>query len=229
MWMRPPGAQALEKIVTSARPSADPTQTAPAGQRPNDLEGLDRPVRDLFERIAGPAARHTPNLAGIGAALVDLASDVDYLSTWVERLGDVSGSVPIHAPVRGPRLMLVHRRSGQMGAVHDHATWVAISPIVGLETHRRYRIVGQGSTARPELAEELALEPSGVATLLPPDDLHDHGHLVGRGAPAYILIMTGDDQRRYVRQEWDLATGRHRVLRPGDGGRWLADEPMPDA
>ena len=114
-----------------------------------------------------------------------------------------------------------------MGAVHDHATWVAISPIVGLETHRRYRIVGVGQSARPEVAEALSMEPSNVATLLPPDDLHDHGHLAGHGLPAYVLIMTGDDQRRYTRNEWDLATGRHRILRPGDPGRWLASQPMP--
>jgi predicted metal-dependent enzyme (double-stranded beta helix superfamily) len=193
------------------------------------LEGLDGPVRTLFERIAGPAAAADPDLTSIGAALVDLAADLDYVSRWVERVGDVSGALPIHAPARGPRLLIVHRGDGQMGAVHDHATWVAISPIVGLETHRRYRIVGTGPDARPEVAETLALAPSDVATLLPPDDIHDHGHVSGRGAPAYVLIMTGDDQTRFARNEWDLATGRQRTLLPGDGGRWLASQPMPEA
>ena len=191
------------------------------------LAALDGPVRTLFERIARPAAASTPDLAMIGSALVDLAGDLDYLAGWIERRGDVSGSLPIYAPERGPRLMIVHRREGQMGAVHDHGTWVALSPIVGLETHRRYRVVGRGEEARPELAETLELEAPSSATLLPPDDLHDHGHLAGRGTPAYVLILTGDDQRRYTRNEWDLGTGRHRVLRPGDGGRWLASEPMP--
>lgn len=193
------------------------------------LAGLDGPVRTLFERIAGPAAARNPDLASIGAALVDLATDLGYLARWVERLGDESGALPIHAPARGPRLMIVHRREGQMGAVHDHATWVAVSPIIGLETHRRYRIVGDGPRARPEVNEELALEPLDIATLLPPHDLHDHGHLAGHGRPAYVLIMTGDDQTRFERNEWDLATGRHRILRPGDAGRWLATQPMPDA
>ena len=190
---------------------------------------LDGPVRTLFERIAGPAAASTPDLASIGSALVHLASDVDYLAPWIDRLGDDSGVLRMHAPARGPRLMLVHRRDGQMGAIHDHATWVAISPIVGLETHRRYRIVGDGHTARPEVAEELALAPLDLATLLPPDDLHDHGHLAGHGRPAYVLIMTGDDQTQFERNEWDLATGRHRILRRSDPGRWLAGEPMPGA
>ena len=194
-----------------------------------ELAGLDEPVRAFFERIAGPAAAASPELATIGAALLDLATDVDYLAPWVARLGDTSGVLRIHAPERGPRLMIVHRREGEMGAVHDHATWVAISPIVGLETHRRYRVVGEGPAAHPEVAETLALEPATFTTLLPPDDLHDHGHLAGHGRPAYVLIMTGDDQTRFSRNEWDLATGRHRVLAPGDAGRWLAAEPMPAA
>jgi len=191
------------------------------------LTGLDGPVRTLFERIAGPAAAADPDLVAIGAALVDLAADLDYVTRWVERRGDVSGGLPIHAPERGPRLMIGHRRAGEMGAVHDHGTWVALTPIVGLETHRHYRLAGDGETARPELAELLVLEPSSVATLLPPDDLHDHGHITGRGTPAYVLIMTGDDQTRFSRTEWDLATGRRRILLPGDGGRWLASDPMP--
>ena len=193
------------------------------------LELIDAPVRRLFERIAGPAAAATPDLAAIGTALVDLARDLEYLQAWVARLGDTSGGVPIHAPARGPRLTLVHRGEGQMGAIHDHGTWVAISPILGLETHRRYRVVGEDAAARPEVVEALGLQASDVATLLPPDDLHDHGHLVGRGAPAYVLIMTGDDQTRFRRNEWDATTGRHRFLEPGDGGRFLASQPMPRA
>jgi predicted metal-dependent enzyme (double-stranded beta helix superfamily) len=193
------------------------------------LSWTDAPVRQLFGRIAGPAAAALPDLMAIGAALVDLARDVDYLASWVARLGDQGGALPIHAPERGPRLLLVHRREGQLGAIHDHATWVAISPIVGLEMHRRYRVIGEGRAARPEVVEARALQPSDVATLLPPDDLHDHGHLAGNGVPAYVLIMTGDDQTRFRRNEWDLETGRHRILERGDGGRWLASQPMPDA
>ena len=136
---------------------AGPARTSQA------LAGLDEPVRRLFERIAAPAAAATVDLPSIGTALVELAADVDYLGRWVERLGDTSGALPIHAPPRGPRLMIVHRREGEMGAIHDHATWVAISPIVGLETHRRYRIVGDGPAAHPELAETLSMEPSDVA------------------------------------------------------------------
>jgi len=217
-------------------PSGRPFRVDEIGAGRSGAEPADEPVRALFARIAGPAGRPTPDLAAIGAALIDLASDLDYLGPWVGRLGDIDGGLPIHAPARGPRLMIVHRSAGKMSAIHDHGTWVAISPIVGLETHRRWRVVGGGAgpdepgePGRIELAEALALEPAHAATLLPPDDLHDHGHLAGSGRPAHVLILLGDDQTRYTRNEWDLATGRHRVLVPGDPGRWLAAEAMPDA
>ena len=189
---------------------------------------LDAPVRTLFERVAA-AAGPTPDLPTIGAALVDLARDLDYLRPWVERLGDRSGAIPIHDPAQGPRVTLVHRTEGQMSAVHDHGTWVAIAPITGLETHRRWRVHRRdGASPTIELEEQLDLTGGEVATLLPPDDVHDHGHLTGNGSPAHILVLLGDLQTRNTRNEWDLATGRHRVLVPGDGGRWIASEPFPD-
>jgi len=92
---------------------------------------LDAPLRSLFERVAA-ADGPTPDLQAIGAALIDLARDMDYLGTWVARLGDRSGAIPIHDPAEGPRVTLVHRTEGQMSAVHDHGTWVAIAPITGL-------------------------------------------------------------------------------------------------
>jgi predicted metal-dependent enzyme (double-stranded beta helix superfamily) len=194
-----------------------------------NLAGIDGPVRLLLERIAGPAAAEAPDLKAIGAAIADLAADLDYMMLWVRRLGDEAGSLPIHAPTRGPRLSLVHRPEGQMSALHDHGTWVAISPIIGREMHRRYRVDSKDPTALPQLVEVRALEAADVVTLLPPDDVHDHGHVAGQGPPAHVLILTGDDQTRFARHEWDPATGRHRVLNPGEAGRRLASEPMPDA
>src|SRR5688500_8928138 len=99
----------------------------------------DEPIRTLLERIAAPAAAPTPDLAAIGAALVELAKDTDYLVRWIERLEGRAGGLAIHAPDRGPRLQLVHRPEGEMSAVHDHGTWIAIATITGIETHRRYR------------------------------------------------------------------------------------------
>jgi hypothetical protein len=80
----------------------------------------DAPVRELLEAIAGPASRDRPDLAAIGDALVALAGDTAYLARWIDELGDRSGMVRLHAPERGPRLMLVHRLTGQVGAIHDH-------------------------------------------------------------------------------------------------------------
>jgi predicted metal-dependent enzyme (double-stranded beta helix superfamily) len=205
-------------MTAQARPTTNPDDS---------LATLDEPVRLLLAAIPALTAAGSPDLAAIGAALVRLAGESDYLARWVERLGDVNGSLAIHAPARGPRLSIVHRREGQMGAVHDHGTWVALAPIVGLETHRRYRVVGAGTSARPEVAETHEVAPKASVTLLPPDDLHDHGHVTGRGSPAYVLILTGDDQAQFTRNEWDVATGRHRLLLPGDRGRWLASDPMP--
>jgi predicted metal-dependent enzyme (double-stranded beta helix superfamily) len=190
------------------------------------MNAIDDPVRELLERIAAPAARTVPDLVAIGAALTELAADTDYVTPWAERLGDRNDRLPILAPPRGPRLTMVHRRAGYLSAVHDHGVWVALSPISGLETHRRYRLTGSPDS-QLEIAEVTELATAQVATLLPPDDIHDHGHLAGHGAPAYVLILAGDDQTRFERREWDPATGLHRVLPPGEPGRWLASDPWP--
>jgi predicted metal-dependent enzyme (double-stranded beta helix superfamily) len=188
---------------------------------------VDRPVRALLEAIAGPAAGDVPDMAAIGSALAAFAGDIEYLQRWVERLDPDGGGLAIHAPVRGPRLLLVRRPEGEMGPVHDHRVWVALAAVNGLETHRQYRRDAADDATMPALAETLGLGAGDVVTMLPPDDIHDHGHLAGHGQPAHVLVMTGDDQRRYPRNEWDLASARHRVLVPGDGGRFLASDPMP--
>lgn len=193
----------------------------------SDEMPVDTPVRALLKRIAAPAAAVTPDLRSIGAALADFASDVDYLQRWIDRISSDGGAQSIHAPERGPRLQIVHRPTGAMGPIHDHGVWVALAAITGIEHHRRYRQVEPDRSAMPELVDAIDLAACDVVTMLPPDDIHDHGHLPDHGRPAYILVITGDDQRRYERNEWDLATGRHRVLRPGEGGRFLATDPWP--
>ncbi len=115
-----------------------------------------------------------------------------------------------------------------MGAIHDHGCWVGLAPITGIETHRRFRVAaGRDELARLELAADQVLGPGEAVTMLTPEAIHAHGHADGSGDPAYVLIMTGDDQRLYRRTEWDSATGHARVLEPGDGGRWLDSQPWP--
>jgi len=190
---------------------------------------LRPPIRELFDLVDESTRGASPDLAAIGSGLSSRAAEATTFEPWIARLGDRSAAIPIHAPSRGPRLVLVHRLEGQMSAVHDHGTWVAISPIRGIETHRQWRVRRDGATApRVELSDDRALADAEVATLLPPDDVHDHGHLLGRGDPAYVLILLGDDQTYLTRNEWDVATGRHRILQPGDGGRWVSTEPFPD-
>jgi hypothetical protein len=52
------------------------------------------------------------------------------------------------------------------------------------------------------LAEERALH-SGVMTLIPPDDVHNHGHVPGSGPSPSSLILLGDDMLLFERQEYD--------------------------
>lgn len=191
-----------------------------------DLTGVDAPLRALFEVVAEADRPGDPDMAAIGRAMVQLARDHDHLMPRIAELGDTTGILRLLVPERGPRLMLVHRREGEVSAVHDHGCWVAIAPIVGVETHRLYRVIGSAEQERLERISEQALGHGDAATIVPPNDLHDHGHLVGKGDAAYVLIMTGDDQNRFVRQEWDLATGRRKVLPVGVRGRFLDSEPF---
>lgn len=183
---------------------------------------LDAPVRRLFERLEPLAAAPAPDLNAIGRLLAGLAEDHEYMAHHIAVLGGRSGARALVAPETGPRLMLVHRREGEMGAVHSHRVWVALAPTSGVETHRRYRVQRANGQARVEVAEERHLEPGESATLLPPDDIHAHGHARGVGEAAYVLILAGDNQVRFEREQYDPATGAVRVLPPGDPGDWLA-------
>ncbi len=191
---------------------------------------LDGPVRGFFERLEPlvpptPAPSAAPDMDRIARLLVELSRDTDYFAHHIAAAPE-SGSRPIHIPDRGPRLMLVHRPEGVMGAVHSHSVWVAMAPITGTETHRRYDVVERRDDghATLDLAEERQLHARAgdSATLTPPHDVHAHGHVAGVGDPAYVLILTGDDQTRYERQEYDLGAGTWRTLAPGERGRWTA-------
>jgi hypothetical protein len=108
---------------------------------------MEGPVRDLLDGIAPYADLPAPDLTRIGDALVDFSNDHDYLTARIERIRDVSGPIGLHVPEEGPRLLLAHRNEGEMSPVHDHGVWVALAPVVGIETHRRFRpMPGPGST-----------------------------------------------------------------------------------
>jgi hypothetical protein len=73
--------------------------------------------------------------------------------------------------------------------------------------------------AELRLADDLAMHPGDVATLTPPGDIHNHGHVLGTGPSPYSLILPGDDMYLFERQEYDPEQGTWRTLTPGDPGR----------
>src|SRR5439155_22600824 len=75
--------------------------------------------------------------------------------------------------------------------------------------------------AGPELrlADERALVHGDVATLVPPRDVHNHGHVAGPGPSPYSLILLGDDMLLFDRQEYDPERGTWRALAPGNPGQ----------
>ncbi len=179
----------------------------------------ESPVRAFFEHLESLGPGDAANLLAIGSALAEFAQDAEFWEHHIAALGERSGARPIHTPDRGPRLQMVHRLEGQMGAIHSHKVWVALAPVTGTETHRRYSGERQGKI---EVAETRHLNPGEMLTLIPPEDIHDHGHMPGYGAAAYVLILTGDNQLAFEREEYDAATGSMRVLAPGDPGKWVA-------
>jgi predicted metal-dependent enzyme (double-stranded beta helix superfamily) len=188
----------------------------------SSITTLDGPVRTFFEQLE-PLATERPDMEAVSRLLVELSRDRDYFAHHIAAAPE-DGALPIYAPERGPRLTLVHRPWGTMGAVHSHSVWVALAPITGTETHRRYDVLERRDDGHAELAlaEERHLDGnSGAATTLtPPNDVHSHGHADGVGDPAYVLILAGDNQVRFERQEYDLATSTWRTLAPGDRGHW---------
>ena len=69
------------------------------------------------------------------------------------------------------------------------------------------------------LAGERVLHGGDVATLTPPRDVHNHGHVIGTGPAPYTLVLLGDDMYLFERQEYDPAEGTWQALDPGDPGR----------
>jgi hypothetical protein len=116
--------------------------------------------------------------------------------------------------------VLVHRPEGVVGYTHSHRCWVGIAPVRGVETHQRWDAVRQaGGRAELRLADERALVRGDAATLVPPRDVHNHGHVPGSGPSPYSLILLGDDMLLFDWEEYDPERGTWRALAPGDPGR----------
>lgn len=192
-----------------------------------DIATLDGPVRSFFSRLASVAAGEA-DMSAVSRLLVELATDTEYWARDIAKFDPAkAGTVDLLRQAEGPCLIFVHRPEGMMGAVHSHSTWVALAPITGTETHRQYDAARKDDgTARLDLHEERHLSASShdVVSMTPPHDIHAHGHVAGIGEAAYILVLTGEDQLKYERQEYDPGSKTWRTLAPGDPGHFRAQK-----
>jgi predicted metal-dependent enzyme (double-stranded beta helix superfamily) len=183
-----------------------------------EMPGL---LRHFADRLAEVRSAEIVDMDQVGRALVELAADEGFFGPLIAQLPSGSpGSRWLIRPERGPRLVLVHRPEGVMGYTHSHRCWVGIAPVRGVETHQRWDAVRQdGGRAELRLADQRALARGDVATLVPPRDVHNHGHVAGSGPSPYSLILLGDDMLLFSREEYDPERGTWRALVPGDPGR----------
>lgn len=179
------------------------------------------PLRHFVGRLDALRSADVVDMHQVGRVLVDLAADDEFFGPLIAQIPSGSpGNRWLMRPERGPRLVLVHRPEGVMGYTHSHHCWVGIAPVRGVETHQRWDVVRHaGGVAELHLANERALVHGDVATLVPPRDVHNHGHVVGSGPSPYSLILLGDDMLLFDREEYDPETGTWRALAPGDPGR----------
>ena len=126
----------------------------------------------------------------------------------------VRGEVAGQARQRGPRLVLFHRAEGGHG-LHP------FPPLLESGSPRSAawrRISGGTRSAMPRpgrrLTDERGLHCDDVVTLVPPRDVHNHGHVAGTGPSPYSLILLGDDMLLFEREEYDPEQGTWRQLAP---------------
>ena len=183
--------------------------------------GLPGPLRRFADRLDEVRSADIVPMDQVGQVLVELAADEGFFGPLIAQLPFGSpGSRWLIRPERGPRLVLVHRPEAVMGYTHSHRCWVGIAPVRGVETHQKWDAIRQaGGRAELRLADERALVQGDVATLVPPRDVHNHGHVAGSGPSPYSLILLGDDMLLFDREEYDPGRGTWRALAPGNPGR----------
>ncbi len=179
------------------------------------------PVRHFLAQLDELRSVGVPDMDKVGRLLVELAADEEYFGPLIAALpAQESGGKWLVRPERGPRLVLFHRPAGIMACTHSHHCWVGVAPVRGVETHQRWDAVRHDDgRAELRLADERALHRGDVATLIPPGDVHNHGHVAGTGPSPYSLILLGDDMLLFEREEYDPEQGTWRRLAPGDPGQ----------
>jgi hypothetical protein len=184
-------------------------------------DALASPLSDFVSQLDELRGADVLDLDAVGRLLAGLAADDDFFDPLVAEMPSQTHGVRwLVKPERGPRLVLVHRPEGVMAYTHSHGCWVGIAPVRGTETHQRWNVVRQESgRAELTLAEERVLRRGDAATLVPPRDVHNHGHVAGTGPAPYSLILLGDDMLMFEREEYDPDRGTWRPLAPGDPGQ----------
>jgi predicted metal-dependent enzyme (double-stranded beta helix superfamily) len=183
--------------------------------------GIPSPLRLFLTSLAELRSADIPDMDRVGRVLVELADDEEYLGPLIAEMpAESAGGKWLVKPERGPRLVLFHRPEGVMAYTHSHHCWVAVAPVRGVETHQRWDAVRhEDGRADLRLANDRAMRRGDVATLVPPGDIHNHGHVLGTGPSPYSLILLGDDMYLFERKEYDPQQGTWRTLAPGDPGR----------
>jgi predicted metal-dependent enzyme (double-stranded beta helix superfamily) len=184
----------------------------------NDLAS---PLRPFLAQLDDLRSADVLDMDQVGRLLVELAADEEYLGPLIAEMPSESpGGKWLVKPERGPRLVLFHRPDGMMACTHSHQCWVAVAPVRGVETHQRWdALPHQDGRAELRLVDDRAMHRGDVATLTPPGDVHNHGHVLGTGPSPYSLILLGDDMYLFERKEYDPQQGTWRALAPGDPGR----------
>jgi predicted metal-dependent enzyme (double-stranded beta helix superfamily) len=179
------------------------------------------PLRHFLAQLDELRSGDILDMDQVGQLLVELAGDEEYLGPLIAEMpSESAGGTWLIKPEQGPRLILFHRPEGVMAYTHSHHCWVAIAPVRGVETHQRWDAVRhEGGRAELRLVDDRAMRRGDVATLTPPGDIHNHGHVLGTGPSPYSLILLGDNMYRFERKEYDPEHGTWRTLAPGDEGR----------
>ena len=179
------------------------------------------PLRHFLAQLDDLRSADVIDMDQVGRVLVELAADEEYLGPLIAEMpAESPGGKWLVKPERGPRLVLFHRPEGMMACTHSHHCWVGVAPVRGVETHQRWNAVRhEHGRAELSLSDERALRRGEVVTLVPPRDVHNHGHVVGTGPSPYSLILLGDDMYLFEREEYDPERGTWRELAPGDQGR----------
>ena len=182
---------------------------------------LPSPLRHFLTQLAELRSADTPHMDQVGRLLVELAADEEYLGPLIAEMPSQSAAGKwLVKPERGPRMGLFHRPEGVMAYTHSHHCWVAVAPVRGVETHQRWDALRHhDGRAELRLVNDRAMHRGDVATLTPPGDIHNHGHVLGTGPSPHSLILLGDDMYLFERKEYNPQQGTWQALAPGDPGR----------